>query len=273
MKSPAISDKKIFYGLVTLIGLTILLIVGITFIQRPQTTSSDASTGNNEIDPGGMLMPGEPGGSASTPEEPTSVPLPEVERGGNTTDVPDDVVDQPGGATESPAPDQTTTEDETTSEPGPDGSGDSDTSTDIPAGTDVPTDSTSDSSDGTTTTSTTSTQTGDDPVSSGTTSESSADTTTQTTSTGTSSTEISSNNTTTTGSGTTTTAQTYPTPTSTILADSGTSANGTAIGGAANPTTTLVPTAAKQLPVTGTVHVTLLIFAASLMLVILGLAL
>ncbi len=65
MEAFNVSDKKIFLGLVILLVLTIVLIVGITFIQRPQTTSSEAQ----QVDPEPLFERVE--------SNPTSIPLPE----------------------------------------------------------------------------------------------------------------------------------------------------------------------------------------------------
>lgn len=220
MKSLGSSDKKIFYGLVILIVLTILLIVGITFIQRPQTTSSEAqivpSDEKQIIDEDGVLVP-------------TSVPLPGF----------NDDTDQSGSSSEGEAlpPEQESS----------------------PTPTVNP-----------------STQSSEGAAEENETNQLDPTLTPETTilETGTSETESE-----------TSESQTEPTPTDTLVADSGTGGTEYETGPGTSESTvttqtptpystsTPVPTAIEQLPTAGIAHIALLIFATSLLLVLLGLAL
>ena len=211
MKSFDISDKKIFLGLVILISLTIALIIGITFIQRPQTTTSEAGT----------TLPNEPSGLIDK-QEPTSIPLP--------------------GLNDEEAEDETTEETVTPDAP---------TITTTPSSPTIA-DPTGAPNDGTTSTS----ETLSEPTATPTTAP------------------------------TTTPSGSEPTPTDTIIADSGPgdgdgedivvtypTSGQVPTSSYSYTTSTPVPTVSNTLPVAGAVHITLLIFAASFLLVVLGLAL
>lgn len=240
MKS-AISDKKIFYGLVTLIVLTILLIVGISFIQRPQTTSSDAQFQEpltQQITQDGQV------------EEPTSIPL-LPDEGNQITD--DGPLQQQIEQTQQ---DQTTTTEEV-----PVSEGDTQTTT-PESGTDETTTTVNDplttgEEETTTTTTATATPT-PDATNPDTTTEESSGTETPTPTdvllaSGNDEDSIS-----TSGGLTEDLEPTY---------DYG---GGTTETEIAYSTSTPVPTAADQLPVAGAAHVTVLLLGASLMLVLLG---
>ena len=114
-----ITDKKIFLGLVFLIVLTIMLVVGISFIQQPQTTSSRADyesplngttnpatnngttaepnagtatepgSGSTQIDPGGVLVREDVPASPDTTTDTTTPGGEATPNNGTDTTTPD----------------------------------------------------------------------------------------------------------------------------------------------------------------------------------------
>lgn len=268
-----VTDKKIFVGVVVLIALTIALIVGITVIQQPQTTTSDAGT-----EPTPYSLPGEAPLTTSDDDTPQTT---DTKRGDTRTS---DTADQtaPGTKTDSTtdtSTDQTAPASDVTQETT------DDTTQELTGETTSDTDTTTQITDSSSTTTSTNTPT---PI---TTSNSSISQTSpdNTTPTPTTSQTLPGNNT--------------PTPTRTILADSGTgdtdqtaleddgllsqddATSGptitgsvtSAIGGSGDsvsPTSgTSASTQSDELPTAGIAHLTILILAASLLLVVLGLAL
>lgn len=275
MNSPMVTDKKIFVGVVVLIALTIALIVGITVIQQPQTTTSDAGT-----EPTPYSLPGE--APLTTSDDDASQTTDTKHGDTRTSDTADQTA--PGTKTDSTtdtSTDQTAPASDVTQET----TDDTDTTQELTRETTSDTDTTTQITDSSSTTTSTNTPT-PTTTSSSSISQTSPDSTTPTPTT---SQTLPGNNT--------------PTPTRTILADSGTgdtdqtaleddgllsqddAASGStitgsvtsAIGGSGDsvsPTSgTSASTQSDELPTAGIAHLTILILAASLLLVVLGLAL
>lgn len=232
MKS-AISDKKIFYGLVALIVLTILLIIGISYIQRPQTTSSDAQF--QEPLTQQITQDGEAAAPTSIPLIPDEETF--VDNGPDQQQIDGNIPEETSGDSAIESQDTTPTPDSGTSDPG---------TVEI-----VDTGSLINESDSPT------------PTSDVTSEASSASTSEDVTSTETpmpTETLLASGNDTSSSGGS---ALDDPEPTTSI----GGGTSGTEIS---YSTSTPVPTASDQLPVAGAAHVTILLLGASLMLVVLG---